>query len=110
LRELLALPPQQDRDDGEEWSFSPPHERAMARSLGFAGGDGCLPWAAGHAAADGLAGGDLAWGELTPAHWHLGTDQVSLLDPGALLLAAAEAPRALQLPGLTNWGASSACR
>lgn len=91
LRDLLALLPQQERDDGEAWSFSPPHERALARALGFAGGDGCLPWAAWHAAADGLAGDDLAWGELTPAHWHLGTDQVSLLDPEALLLSAADA-------------------
>ena len=34
------------RDDGDDWSFTPPHERALARALGLAGGDGCLPWAA----------------------------------------------------------------
>ena len=86
LAHLLAQLGTQWRDDGDAESFTPPHERALARALGFAGGDGCLPWAAWHAVADGLAPDDLAWGEITPAHWHLGTDQVSLLDPDALLL------------------------
>jgi len=86
LGALLAVLGAAERDDGDEWSFSPPHERALARAIGFAGSDGCLPWAARHAAADGLAPGDLAWGQLTPVHWHLGTDQVSLLDPALLVL------------------------
>lgn len=89
LAGLLAVLGLQQRDDGDAFSFSPPHERALARAIGFAGGDGCLPWAARHAAADGLAPDDLAWGEVTPAHWHLGTDQVSLMDPVALMLDAA---------------------
>ncbi len=74
------------RDEGDEWSFSPPHERALARALGFAGGDGQLPWAAWRAQHDGLDTADLAWGQLTPVHLHVGTDQVSLLDPAALML------------------------
>ncbi|MBK1616060.1 hypothetical protein CKO44_21635 [Rubrivivax gelatinosus] len=92
LRELLARLPVRVRDDGDETSFSPPHERALARELGFAGGDGQLPWAAWHAAGDGVSAeilGDLAWGELTPAHWQLGTEQVSFLDPLQLELDAA---------------------
>jgi hypothetical protein len=83
---LLAALGATERDEGEETSFTPPHERALARAIGFTGADGCLPWAARHAAADGLAPGSGAWGELTPAHWHLGTDQVSLMDPAALAL------------------------
>ncbi|MDE2397660.1 MAG: hypothetical protein KGM91_19680 [Burkholderiales bacterium] len=92
-RERLALPQlrawlprlaEGGRDAGDEWSLSPPHERALARALGLAGADGGLPWAARSAAADGLDPGTLAWGLLTPAHWHLGTDQVSLGDPEAL--------------------------
>lgn len=75
-----------ERDEGDEWSLSPPHERALARAWGWAGGDGRLPFAAHHAAADDIDPGTLAWGELTPAHWHLGTDQVSLTDPAELLL------------------------
>ena len=74
------------RDDADEFSLSTPHERALALALGWRGADGCLPWAARAAAADGITVGAQAWGLLTPAHWHLGTDQVSLADPAALAL------------------------
>jgi len=86
LRALLAASNEVARDEGDELSFSPPHERALALALGFSGGDGRWPWAAWLAAADGIAIGDAAWGLVTPAHWHLGTDQVSLLDPALLML------------------------
>ena len=90
LGALLALLLPQGRDDGDEWSLSPPHERALAQSFGWTGADGLLPWAARSAQADGLDVGGVAaaraWGLLTPAHWHLGTDQVSLLDPAGLML------------------------
>lgn len=75
-----------ERDEGDEYSLSPPHERALARAWGWAGADGQLPFAAALAAADGVDTGDLAWGLLTPVHWRLGTDQVSLFDPAALQL------------------------
>lgn len=90
LPQLAALLAQLDevaRDEGDEWSLSPPHERALARALGWAGADGQLPFAARAARADGLDTGDLAVGLVTPAHWHLGTDQVSLVDPAALMLS-----------------------
>jgi hypothetical protein len=74
------------RDDGDEWSLTPPHERALARARAWAGADGALPFAAHAARADGIDVGDLAWGLLTPAHWHLGTEQISLVDPAALVL------------------------
>ena len=75
-----------ERDDGDELSLSPPHDRALARAWGWAGGDGQLPFAARQALVDGLEPDDLAWGLLTPVHWHVGTDQVSLTDPETLLL------------------------
>lgn len=78
------------RDDGDEWSLSPPHERALARELGLAGADGALPWAAHEAALAGIATGDLAWGRITPVHWHVGSDGVNLLDPTLLELGADE--------------------
>lgn len=81
-------------DAGDEWSLSPPHERAIARALGLAGADGTLPWAAREAARHGLDTAALAWGLLTPVHLHLGTEQVSLFDPAALRLDD-EASRAL---------------
>jgi hypothetical protein len=84
LRALLAGLTEVERDHGDEWSYSPPHERALARALGWqvdAASDGRQPWAARAAQADGLATGSRAWGLVTPAHWHLGTDQVGMLDP-----------------------------
>jgi hypothetical protein len=86
LRSLLGRLAEVERDEGDEWGLSPPHERALARALGWQGASGQLPWAARQAAADGIDVGELAWGLLTPAHWHLGTDQVSLLDPERLAL------------------------
>lgn len=88
LRALLALLGPPERDDGDEFSLSPPHERALARALGWHGADGRLPWAARQAAADGLDVGDLAWGLVTPAHWHLGTEQIGMADPAGLMLDA----------------------
>lgn len=90
LDALLAALTPADRDEGDEYSFSPPHERALARALGLTGDDGRLPWAAVHAAADGVEPLDLAWGELTPAHWHVGAEQVSLGNPAMLGLDEVE--------------------
>ncbi len=89
LKELLARWREVGRDEGDEFSLSPPHERARALAIGLQGGSGLLPWAALAAAADGVDTADLAWGLLTPAHWLLGTEQVSLLDPAGLMLDAA---------------------
>jgi hypothetical protein len=94
LAALVAMLAPGDADSGDEWSLSTPQERALAKSFGWAGGDGRLPWAAWSAASDGvLDAGDadgLAWGLLTPCHWHLGTEQVSLIDPAQLALDEAE--------------------
>jgi len=91
LAALLRALPEVERDDGDEWSLSPPHERALARVWGWQGADGRLPFAAQAAADAGLEPADLAWGRLTPVHLHLGTEQVSLLDPQALQLDEAQA-------------------
>jgi hypothetical protein len=117
LASLLSMLAAGETDAGDEWSLSTPHERALARALGWAGGDGRLPWAVRLAASDGVleAGdpGDLAWGLLTPCHWHLGTEQVSLIDPALLALDEA-ASRTLfdaasglftSLGYLVRWGA-----
>ncbi|WP_442975439.1 hypothetical protein, partial [Salmonella enterica] len=42
------------------------------------------------ARADGLDPGDLAWGLLTPAHWQLGREHLTMGDPDALALDAGE--------------------
>ncbi len=91
LSRLLTVLSASARDDGDEYSFSPPHERALAAAHGWpVAEDGCLPFAARAAAADGLSVGDRAWGLVTPSHWHVGRDNVSLLDPAALALTDEE--------------------
>ena len=114
LATLLATLSPTQRDDGDERSFSPPHERALAAAWDWHGADGGLPFAARSAAADGIDVGTAAWGLLTPAHWHVARDHVSLADPLALNLteaesrAAFEAVRALfESEGLrVEWGAT----
>ncbi|MBI5721976.1 MAG: hypothetical protein HZC37_30245 [Burkholderiales bacterium] len=91
LQALLPRLALVDRDEGEPTTFSPPHERVLARALGWQGDDGCWPFAARAARADGIDPGDDAWGLVSPVHWHLGTDQVSLADPEALQLDEAGA-------------------
>lgn len=86
LAALLAALVPVARDEADEFTLSAPHERALAALFGWSGGDGELPWAAHLAAQDGIEVGTQAWGLLTPAHWHVGTDQVSLLAPEALAL------------------------
>ena len=115
LAGLLARLTPAAPDAGDEYSLSPPHERALAAAWGWRGGDGALPFAAHAAALDGVDVGELAWGLVTPAHWHVGRDHVTLADPEALQLsetesrAAFEAVRELfESEGFTLvWGAPS---
>jgi hypothetical protein len=78
------------RDEADEYTLSPPHERALARAWGWPPVDGRLPFAARAAAADGIEVGTLAWGLLTPVHWHVGREQVMLTDPRVLDLGEPE--------------------
>jgi len=97
LAQLLARLTLTQRDDAAPLTLSPPHERAWARAQGWHGADGCLPFAARAAAADGIDVGDLAWGLVTPTHWHVGRDHVTLADPAALNLSADESRAAFAL-------------
>ena len=113
LGSLLALLAPGTRNEGDEYQLSPPHERVLAHALGWAGGDGALPWAAQAAAADGIDTGDLAWGLLSPVHWRVGRDAITMGDPEALELDAEESrayfdavrPLFESLGWLTAWGA-----
>ena len=57
---------------------------------------GALPFAAHAAHADGIEVLDLAWGQLTPVHWHVGRDEILLTDPDALQLEEAESRALLE--------------
>jgi len=115
LTQLLTLLTPTQRDEADAYTLSPPHERALAAAAGWRGADGCLPFAAQAAARDGLEVGAHAWGLVTPAHWHVGRDHVTLVDPAALDLsdeesrAAFEAVRGLfETEGFAvAWGAAS---
>ncbi len=75
------------RDDGDETTPETPHERALARAIGWrVAEDAPLPWAARAARADGIDIGSAAWGLLTPTHWRVGADAIHLADPRALAL------------------------
>ncbi|MEN9418133.1 MAG: hypothetical protein RI988_1753 [Pseudomonadota bacterium] len=67
-----------------ETTLTPPHERALGRALGLRAADGCWPLAAVEASRLGLPGADGAWAWLSPVHWQLGTEQVSMVDPAAI--------------------------
>jgi hypothetical protein len=86
LEALVARLVPGDRDTGDEYALSPPHERCLARELGFRGADGALPWAAHQAALDGIDTAGTAWGLVTPTYWHVGAEQVTLADPATLEL------------------------
>lgn len=91
LDDWLATAAVVDRDEAAEDTLTPPHERAIARALGWtAFADGALPWAARLARADGIEAGTRAWGLLTPVHWRVGSDSVHLADPSSLALDEAE--------------------
>jgi hypothetical protein len=94
---LGRLAPQTDatpRPDDDEYTLSAPHERVLAEAQGWHGADGRWPWAAASAADDGLRADDdtsgAPWGLITPVHWHVGSDQIALVDPAALALTEAE--------------------
>ena len=90
LSKLLARLNADAKIGGDEYSFSTPHEAAIARAWGWRGGDGTLPWAARLAEVDGIEVHSGAWGLLTPAHWQVGRDHISMADPQSLKLSEAE--------------------
>lgn len=73
LEKLLSRLTPEPLDTGDEFSLSPPHERALARVLGLSVADGLIPWAALHAQA--LEG---SWGFITPCHWQVGTHHIAM--------------------------------
>ena len=62
------------RDSGDELSLSPPHERALARTLGLAAPDGQIAWAAWQASQrPELARLGGAWCFVSLCHWQVNT-------------------------------------
>lgn len=76
--------------------FSPPHERALARSLGLPDAPGLIAWAAWQAGETAQA-----CAYVTPCHWHIGADQVHQSDPATTPLSDEESRQLLAL--LAPW-------
>jgi hypothetical protein len=96
LMQRMAL---QGQDVGDEYTLSPPHERALARNLDLWTQDGKTAWAA-HALSLSKAFGyqaGQAWAQITPCFWHVGTDQVQMLNPEDLQLSEAESREVLAI-------------
>ena len=94
LEQLLARLTPTSRDEADDLSMSAPHERVLARAWGWPDlADGLLPLAAEAARTDGLAVANdgRGWGLLSPTHWHLGAERVSLTNPAELGLDEADA-------------------
>lgn len=96
LRQLLATLTLVDSDIGSEDSFSPPHERALARAQGLPVLDGYIPWAAQEAAEMGLDNAlSDPWGWVTLCNYFVGTGSMTLEDPAQLQVTEAESRRLL---------------
>jgi hypothetical protein len=79
LQKLLSQLTAQSMDVGDEHSWSPPHERALAKAQGLPHQDGQIPWAAAQAQEDPeLAASRGAWAFVTLCHWQASTFEVSM--------------------------------
>jgi hypothetical protein len=101
LDKLLRRLPLAHTDAADDTTLSPPHERAMASACGISAADGQIPFGAFHAAQAGraVAPGE-AWAVITPCHWAVQSQHISLLNPRALNLQEDES-RALLAAMLT---------
>jgi len=91
LRRLLSQLQEVARIEGDEYALSMPHERVLAAAMGWPDQDGLLPWAAWWAEQDGVKlTAEAHWGLLSPGHWLMGRDHLTLLDPATLALSEAE--------------------
>jgi hypothetical protein len=88
LEKLVARLKPADTDRGEESSLSMPHERVLARRFGVSAPDGCIPWAAWQVRQAGRDAEGAAWARITPCHWRVATDHISMGHPQDLQLDA----------------------
>lgn len=111
---LLRQLQRQGSDSGDEDHPAMPHERALARALGLPGDGAHTPWAAWQVQRQGpppehppaQTADTSAWAFVTPCHWQVGTDHITLIDPHELALdeAASRALLAIVAPWLESDG------
>jgi hypothetical protein len=97
LQRLLARLSPAGADEADEFTLTPPHERALARLRGLPAQNGRQPWAAVALADGGGQPGTDGWAWVTPCHWNIAPDHIALTDPAALGLTEAESRAVLAL-------------
>ncbi len=90
LQRLLGRLTPAEHDDAPATTFSPPHERALARAYGVEPTDGLIPLAAWQVREQGRDPANGAWAWITPCHWLVGRDHVQMSSPQDLQLDAAD--------------------
>jgi len=90
LEKLLSRLKPTATDEGDGRTLSPPHERVLAKLLGLQAADGCIPWAAWQVMQAGQGAGNDAWAWITPCHWHVGQDHISMSHPQHIGLTGEE--------------------
>ncbi len=91
LRQLLTTLTLVDSDIGTEESFSPPHERALARAQGLSVVEGGIPWAAQKAMALEFEHAQTQpWSFVTLCHSVVGMGSMTMEDPAQLPVSEAE--------------------
>ena len=96
LRQLLDILTLIDSDVGTEESFSPPHERALAKAQGLSVVEGCIPWAAQKAVTLGLnPAQSLPWCFVTLCHSAVGIGSMTMEDPDQIQVSEAESRQLL---------------
>ena len=87
LSKLLRKLPLAHTDAADDTTLSPPHERALAAAVGISAADGQIPFGAWHAVQAGHSvAQDQTWAVVTPCHWAVQSQHITMLSPHALNL------------------------
>ena len=90
LEKLLRRLPLVHTDTGSATSLTPPHERASSKLQGLTAPDGHIAWGAQEVALSGRSSNAQAWAWITPVHWDVGADHITMADPQGLDLQEAQ--------------------
>ena len=87
LDKLLRKLPLNYADVAGETTLSPPHERALAAAYGISAVDGLIPFGAWQAVQTGQSvQPGQAWAVITPCHWAVQSQHITMLSPRGLNL------------------------
>ncbi len=88
VQKLLRRLAVEATDAGDARSLSPPHERVLARACGLEPAEGLVPLAALQMLQAGEDPGGHGWAWVTPAHWQVARDHITMAHPQQLQLDA----------------------